>query len=471
MNKAARSFVLRASYFVLVLVGCQPAVKYESSRPAEPESQPAAKPPKPEDPTPVGWLDAHPSMVAPDTPIVFVHQSDGEAWSALPKLWNPPPTEAEKAAAALALFPGTAAPLAAMKDAVRIKVPAGLDNPREFLPSPDYNPPTLNKWRLGRRLFHDRRWLTDAGGESCASCHDPRTGFADNLQSHHGVNTPTLVNCVFNRRQFWDGRVQSLEEVVQRSVEDETAPAERLPFHTWCGVVRRLRANIEYREQFLHVFGDEPTEDGVGKALATYLRTLLAADSVHDRAVRLRDADHAAELKADHYETALDDAALKKLGLNGASKADAAKKIYRGYRLFHDLEEHKTGCVMCHGGREFTDGRFHNLGVGFEAFAPGREPGRFASLPIGLKDRSLISAYKTPTLRGLSRTGPYFHDGSAATLEDAVRLHTDGGRWNDYLDADLHPRDVPAEEFADLVLFLRALDGGDVDPAVAAPPD
>ena len=313
-------------------------------------------------------------------------------------------------------------------------MPAGLDDPRPFLPSdPDSNPPTLNKWRLGRRLFYDPTWLTDEGGRSCASCHQPRSGFADDARDHGDFNTPTLVNCVYNRRQFWDGRVGSLEEVVQRTVADETAPEEKLPFHVWGGVVRRLRASAEYQRRFPEVFGNEPTQDAVGKALATYLRTLLAADSVYDRAVAAQKAENAAELKAEHYEKALDDASLKQLGLDPAAKGEAAKKIYRGYRLFYDLEERKTGCAACHGGGEFTDGEFHNLGVGFAAPEPGHEPGRFASLPLGRKDALMIGAYKTPTLRGLPRTGPYFHDGSAATLEDAVQFHIDGGRWNQYI--------------------------------------
>ena len=193
------------------------------------------------------------------------------------------------------------------------------------------------------------------------------------------------------------------------------------------------------------------------------MRTLLAADSVHDRALALQAAEHAPELKAEHYEKALDDAALTDLEIDEKDKADAAKKIYQGYRLFNDLEERKTGCVRCHGGREFTDGGFHNLGVGFKTFDPGEEPGRFASLPVGEKDGRLIGAYKTPTLRGLSRTAPYFHDGSAATLEDAVQFHTDGGRQNEYLDPELRKRDLPTPERNALILFLRALDGKEVE--------
>jgi len=468
-------------WLLLLTIGCQPATHYEklpkeaavSTKPTPRETEPT-----PPDPT-LAWIDRRPQTAQPAVPIVFVHETAGAEWVGLPKFWNPPPTDAEKAAAALALGPLTAvAPLAETKAVVKIKVPAGLDDPRPYLPASD--PPTLDKWELGRRLFYDQALLGE-GVESCATCHDPRTGFADNGLGHFGVNTPTLINCVFNRRQFWDGRVAALEEVVQRTPEDETAPPakdSRTFRHVWGGVVRRLRSSAGYTQLFLNAFGTPPTQDAVGKALATYLRTLLADDSVYDRALRVQSAERAPQLAAAYYEKVLDEAALKKLGLEGKPKADAAKRINEGYRLFHDLEEHKAGCVRCHSGREFTDGGFHNLGVGFREFLPGREPGRFASLPLGEKDRTLIGAYKTPTLRGLLRTAPYFHDGSAATLEEAVQFHLKGGEKNEYLDAELRdPKDadrqrvsdLTPQEVSDLVLFLRALDGEDVDAAVGPP--
>jgi cytochrome c peroxidase len=414
----------------------------------------------------IAWMNPRPNEIQPDVPIEFICQTDGPEWAKLTKLWNPPLTEKEKAAAkvaaALTLPPGAAATLTEPKGVVRVKVPAGLDDPRPFIPSS--NPPTLHKWELGRRLFYDKKWLTEGGGESCATCHDPHTGFADNARAHYGANTPTLVNCVYNRRQFWDGRVGALEEVVQRTMSDEAAPAAWTPFHhVWSGVVGRLRARYEYEHQFLSAFGTPPTQDAVGKVLATYMRTLLAGDSVHDRALAAQAADHSPELKAAYYEKALDAAALKELKIDEKDKADAVKKIYKGYRLFYDLDERKTGCIRCHGGREFTDGRFHNLGVGFRTFEPGEEPGRFASLPVGEKEGRLIGAYKTPTLRGLSRTAPYFHDGSAPTLDDAVQFHTDGGQQNEYLDPELRRRDLPTPELEALILFLHALDGRDVD--------
>ncbi len=467
------SAVRRSPWLLLLLtIGCQPAMHYEADKPAAAPGAAAA-----EGAEPAVWLEPLPGETAQDAPIEFIPETDG-AWSGLPKYWNPPPTAEEKAGAAL-ISPLTAAPLAALKETVRIKVPAGLDDPRPFLPSDPADPPTLNKWRLGRDLFYDPTWLSDAGSDSCATCHQPGNAFTDG-RNHDGFHTPTLVNCVFNRRQFWDGRVPWLEEVVQQTAADETAPAVKLPFHAWNGVVRRLRASDRYAPRFRDAFGALPTQDAVGKALAAYLRTLLAADSVYDRAVRKAGA---AELKAEHFEKALDDADLKRLGPDAATKADAAQKIYRGYRLFHDLEEHKTGCILCHGGPEFADGKFHNIGVGLNwsyHLKPGDEPGRFASLPIGLKESTMVGAYKTPTLRGLTRTGPYFHDGSQTDLMDVILFHIDGGGPNPFLDPALRnpvnpdvPRtwDVPAADREALLLFLRSLEGGEVDAAVGpAPP-
>jgi cytochrome c peroxidase len=460
------AFDLCTLTFVIILsVGCQPAVHYDKPEPTPAPTKPTVETPKAVEHD-IVWMNPRPQEIQPDAPIEFVHETDGPEWAKLTKLWNPPLTEKEsaaaRAAAALTLPPGAAAMLAEPRAVVKVKVAAGLDDPRPFIPAS--NPPTLHKWELGRRLFYDKKWLTD-GGESCATCHDSHTGFADNARDHYGLNTPTLVNCVYNGRQFWDGRAGVLEEVVQRTMDDETAPAKGTAFrHVWSGAVGRLRARrFEYEHRFLSAFGTLPTQDAVGKALATYMRTLLAGDSVHDRALAAQVADHSPELKAEHYEKALDAAAWKDLKIDEKDKTDAARKIYRGYRLFHDLEERKTGCIHCHGGREFTDGRFHNLGVGFNKFDPGEEPGRFASLPVGEKEGRLIGAYKTPTLRGLSRTAPYFHDGSAATLEEAVQFHTDGGQRNEYLDPELQKRDLPALEREALILFLRALNGKDVD--------
>ena len=120
----------------------------------------------------------------------------------------------------------------------------------------------------------------------------------------------------------------------------------------------------------------------------------------------------------------------------------------------------------------FTDGSFYNLGVGFRG-TPDEPLGRFANVPVGHKTYLQRGAWKTPTLRSLERTGPYFHNGSGERLEEVVEFHAVGGRYNSYLALELRdplnplrqwhlglaPEDVRA-----LALFLRALNGQDVDP-------
>ena len=443
INPAARLLV---GTLIFGSIGCQPAMPYNTPEPQTASPKTTVETPRTVEHDLV-WMNPRPNELQPDIPIVFVHETNGPQWAKLTKLWNPPATDKGKATT---------------KPVVQVKVPAGLDDPRSAIPS--FNPPTLHKWELGRRLFYDKKWLTDAGGESCASCHDPQTGFADNTRDHYGFNTPTLVNCVYNSRQFWNGRAApSKKSFSIRSTTKPPRPRGRRSVTSGAassvGCGRSLNTNTSFLASSERRRRKTPSARRWRRTCAR----CWPADSVYDRALAAQAADHSPKLKVEHYEKALDAAALADLKIAAKDKAEAAKKIYQGYRLFYDLDEHKTGCTTCHGGREFTDGRFHNLGVGFKAFDPGEEPGRFASLPVGEKDGRMIGAYKTPTLRGLSRTGPYFHDGSAATLEDAVQFHLDGGRQNEYLDLDLQKRDLSKPERDALILFLRALNGKDVD--------
>jgi cytochrome c peroxidase len=321
---------------------------------------------------------------------------------------------------------------------------------------------------------------------SCATCHRPSLAFTDGeARGVAGFNTPTLVNCACNSRQFHDGRVRYLEEVVQAAFDDErSVPASR-SHHAWPGVIARLRASDAWVERFAQVFDYLPTRDMVGRSLATYLRTLLAADSLHDRAEQTRRSRNAAALDASHYEAVLDAAALDKLGRGKDDKAAVARDLLRGYTLFTG----KAGCAACHRPTPdgtFTDGGFHNIGVGLEEYTGGNSrlrPGRFAVAPLGERSADLIGAWKTPTLRSLLRTGPYFHNGSVDTLDAAVRQHVEqpgsAARLNLHLDpllrdpsGNLRKLDLPASDIAALVLFLRALDGNEVDDAVrSAPPE
>ena len=276
--------------------------------------------------------------------------------------------------------------------------------------------------------------------------------------------------------------------MVQRALEDERASDPPKPFrHTWSGVIRRLRDKPTYFQPFNEVFGQPPsdaegkeqaniTQDTVGRALAAYLHTILAGDSIHDRALRIQARKHSPTLTAEHYEAVLDDAALKELGHGTAKKADVAADLIRGYLLFYNRDETRPlmNCYRCHSGRTFTDNAFHNLGVGSPR--PGERGGRFAQAPVGGKDRHLIDAYKTPTLRNLLRTGPYFHDGKANRLREVVEFYNLGAERNSYLDPEMLGKDgqtrllgLNAAEIDALVLFLSALNGGDVDPVVKTP--
>jgi cytochrome c peroxidase len=376
---------------------------------------------------------------------------------------------------------------------VKVRVPRGLPDPNKDAPWLRDNPPTLARWELGRRLFFDRGLLGD--NQSCAGCHMPENGFADHSR-HDGLGTPTLLNAAYNAYQFRDGRVRRLEEVFAQSLEDEReGQGEGGLRHVWGGVVRRLREDVGYQRQFLAAFGCLPSQDAVGRALATYLRTLLCGDSLHDRALAARAARKGDQLAEADYEKALDDAALKALGRDGKPKAEVAAELLHGYEVFHNLKKVKVlvgegegqgrpgtaNCVLCHPPPLYTDNGFHNLGVG-RPHEPAGNAGRFGTLPIGLKDEAALGAFKTPTLRSLGRTAPYLHTGELATLEAVVRYHARGGEWGGpaqrpLLDPlmrvglvnrrwlGLSDADVGA-----LVLFLRALDGALPDEEMRRPP-
>jgi cytochrome c peroxidase len=425
--------------FVVIVAGCRPADRYKDLAPGgvtavtPPPTEPAGVTPPPPvvplEPVPaeLGWRV--PEKPPADVPIKFV-VAGGKEWDQLPKFWNEPS--------------------AGQKD-VLIKVPLGLDDPGGRAPAA--NPPTARRWALGKKLFFDPDWLSDRQRFSCADCHLPAHGFARNPQ-HGGtldrLDTPVLINGVYAKHQFWDGRVGSLEEVVQRSLEDNrdppVAPRDR---HVWTGVVSRLQRHPSLGRDFKTVFGTDPTQDAVGKALATYLRTLFGGDSLHDRAVREAKAARGDThpTKADYLKALgpLDEAALKELAGDKVSKEQASADLEAGERLFFG----KAGCARCHGGSNFTDDDFHNVGVGVpsERPEPGRETGRFAALPLGLKDPRTIGAFKTPTLRSLPRSGPYFHDGSAETLDAAVRAHFEGP-MNPFLDRELADTGDPGKRRA-----------------------
>lgn len=193
-------------------------------------------------------------------------------------------------------------------------------------------------------------------------------------------------------------------------------------------MVQHLGAILAYQEQFRKVFGTDLSPEGVAKAIAAYVRTILSGHAPYDR---FRAGDTGA----------LSPAAL------------------RGLALF----EGKARCVRCHTGFNFTDEGYHNIGVGMDKERP--DLGRYAVT----KNEADRGAFKTPTLRDVAKRGPYMHDGSENTLKGIVAFYNQGGRTNPWLSQEIQPLSLTAQEQTDLVAFLQALTG-EVAPDVSRPP-
>ncbi|HEV8641730.1 MAG TPA: cytochrome c peroxidase [Methylomirabilota bacterium] len=302
-----------------------------------------------------------------------------------------------------------------------LKLPLGLQGQAAYVP--DDNPPTPEKVALGKQFFWDKRW-SKSGTVSCVGCHPPEHGWSDPQQfslNFAGKPTPrhapTLVNRLFSDRQLWTGLRASLEDQARN---DSNRSDEE--------IVRRLGAVPEYQQQFRKVFGTELNPDGVAKAIASYVRTIVSGNSPYDR---FRAGD----------KTALSPAAQ------------------RGLAIF----EGKGQCVRCHAGFNFTDEGYRNIGVGMDKEKP--DLGRF----VVTKSDPDRGAFKTPTLRDVANRGPYMHDGSLRTLEEVVAFYNRGGHKNPWLASEVRPLDLTAPEEADLVVFLRALTG-EIPPEVGRPP-
>ena len=291
------------------------------------------------------------------------------------------------------------------------KPPLGLPS----VPVPSDNPMTAEKIALGKQLFFDGRLSADYK-VSCASCHDPAKGFSNGEPFATGVggkkggrSAPTVINTAYGSLQFWDGRAKSLEDQALGPIQNPIEMTMKLE-----DVVKRLNGIEGYKTQFKKVFGsDGATADGIAKAIAAYERTVISGNAPFDR------------FKA------------------GDQKA-LSEQAQRGQKLFFG----KAHCSACHAGPNFTDNSFHNVGVGMDQkdFDKGRADISQLSGDTG--------AFKTPTLREIAKSGPYFHDGRAKTLEDVIDHYAKGGIPNEWLDEEIFNIKIAPGEKADLIKFL-----------------
>jgi len=240
---------------------------------------------------------------------------------------------------------------------------------------------------LGEKLFHDARLSADAT-ISCATCHDIAAGGEDGRARSLGIggkegeiNAPTVLNSGLGFAQFWDGRAETLEDQVDGPLLHRGELGS-----TWEGVIARIGSDPAYREGFARMFPDGLTASNIKTAIAAFERTLVTPDARFDRWLR---------------------------GDSGALTATELK----GYELFKE-----AGCITCHQGRNVGGNMFQRFGVMGDYF---RDRGGVSKIDWGrfnvTGDEADRFVFKVPGLRNIEHTAPYFHDGSAKTLPDAVR--------------------------------------------------
>jgi len=281
---------------------------------------------------------------------------------------------------------------------------------------PQDNPMTPEKVALGRQLFFDERLSVD-GTRSCYSCHVCEHGLTDGLPKAIGAgnkqltrSSPTLWNIGYHKEFYWDGRSASLEKQALAAWTGGNMGAKAED------VVVKLNALQEYKAQFQKVFQSDATPDNVVKAIAAFERTIISGNTAWDR---------------------------WKAGDNTAINQSA----FRGWNIFQAIK-----CNNCHDGVLFTDQQYHNVGIGMDAKEP--DPGRFK---VTNKPED-TGAFKTPTLRDIANTAPYFHDGSAKTLEEAMDIMLAGGKPNEHLDKkNLEVHKILPEQREDLLAFFKSL--------------
>jgi cytochrome c peroxidase len=320
---------------------------------------------------------------------------------------------------------------------------------------PKDNPQTPEKIALGEKLFFDGR-LSANGTVACASCHDPRLAFTDGRPVAVGIgnrvgqrNSPTVLNALYNQMQFWDGRAATLEQQAGLPIVNPVEMGQP----NLDSAIARIAAIPEYRATFVRVFARQPNPTDLVRAIASYERSQVSFDSPFDRYMA---------------------------GDSSAISASAK----RGWVLFRT----RGRCNLCHEFADtttrparFTDDAFHNIGVlivrhnvvplarqAEQAIAKGDTIAidQAAILtPMSALGRFLITradsdiaSFKTPDLRNVMVTAPYFHDGSAATLWDVMDHYNKGAGTSDpYLSTEIQPLALHETEIDDFVALMASL--------------
>ena len=314
------------------------------------------------------------------------------------------------------------------------------------LASPEHNPTTPEKVELGRVLFFDPR-LSATGKTSCASCHQPQRGWADGIaraRTDAGQpnlrHTPSLYNVGYHREWGWDGVMPTIEALILSHWKGQLG---RRPEDA----VALLRRAPEYAARFTRAFA-APAEHRPAQSAGAVEHQASSAGAVERPAPSAGPAQHrpaqgAVGLERDHVAEAL--AAFLRTVTSGDSAVDRhetgpARALPLDAEAGRKIFSKRAGCATCHPPPLYTDLEFHDRGI---AMADrGRDPGRMRVTA----DARQLGAFKTPGLRSLIHSAPYFHDGSAATLEAAMNSELARDRII-----------LSTLERAQLLAFLRAL--------------
>ncbi len=304
----------------------------------------------------------------------------------------------------------------------------------ETIKWPDQRPPSQALIDLGRHLFFDPR-LVENDQQSCASCHSPHMGYADGLaldvRGHKDWkrakrNSPSLYNLAWAPVLHWDGRTPDGQCFIPEDTKEKVClpPLESQAFKSmrsrkiYTGFMAKIKEIKAYQNMFEKAFppGGEITHVNMARAIAAFERTIVSDNSAFDRYIQG------------------DEAAL----------TPAAK---RGLKLF----ESKARCTTCHGGTNFTDWGFHNVGL------KSNDPGRGGRVKTDEEKAKFHKTFRTPPLRNVALTAPYMHDGSLGSLEAVIEFYNRGGDDPNNRSALIQPLGLTNREKWDLVAFLYAL--------------
>jgi len=298
------------------------------------------------------------------------------------------------------------------------------------VPQPKNNKLTPERIKLGKLLYFDTR-LSKDNTVSCATCHHPQRGWTDQIPTSKAIgfkgrvgprNSPVILNTAYQRHQFWDGRAKSLEQQALGPIEAEVEM--NMPLKELLPKLKRIKGYVTLFKKAYP--GEGLTKKTLAKAIASFERTIVSTESPFDKYAK-------------------------------GDKNAIPKEAKEGFALFKG----KAHCTDCHDGWNFTDGSFQNIGL-YDGVLKGKELGRY-----NMKAREAwYGVFKTPTLRDVTKSYPYFHDGSVKTLQEATAICSGGGRYENNVknksDA-MKDRKLSHEEINKIVLFMRSLTGPDLN--------